>query len=131
MLCQNSILERHARGECSLVVKFLLQSSPELLNRVHPLVEVAHATRRVEVLDAVLSHTTQVPFRRCLVVPALGLDVVNLHILVVNLAAAIGAMPVVLRIDRVADKTVTNFHCVRRIVLIGQGHKCRYNAEPF
>lgn len=103
MLCQNPILERHARGERSLVVKLLLQSSPELLDTGHPLVEVAHATRRVIILYAVFSHTAQALLRHRLVVPALGLYVVDLHILVVNLAAAIGAMPVVLLIDRLAD----------------------------
>lgn len=44
-----------------------------------------------------------------LISSALGFDVVNLHIIVVDLAATIGAMSVVLRIDRLADKTITNF----------------------
>lgn len=79
------------------------ESSPELLNTGHPLVEVAHATRRVIILYAVLSHAAQALLRHRLVVSALGLYVVDLHILVVNLAAAIGAMPVALLIDRLAD----------------------------
>ena len=99
MLCQNPILERHARSECSLIVKFLLQSSPELLDTGHPLVEVAHATRRVIILYAVFSHTAQALLSHRLVVPALGLYVVDLHILVVNLATAIGAMPIILCIN--------------------------------